>query len=505
MRVLSPNVGSSLPPDRMNASEPIRQQSLRAPDAVAYVSGRGAATTYATLERTIDAAARRLLALGLGAGQTAALATGDLFRYLVAALALARIGVAHAPITLPGHLTDVALIDAGAQDNRATRSLAFAAFWPDDPRAPASDAPLRMHAGGAATFMICPSSGTTGTPRFVPLSHNLALRRALGRATAIAIAGGAADADSAALRQACLIGPGSSYGFSSHLYALACGGTVLEPDHVERIAAWIVASRVNRLILSPAALEIILRALPTEPMPNVLEQIEIGGATLRPHVYAAARERLCANIVVNYGLTECGRVAGATAETAQRTPGSAGYAYAGVTIEIVDDADRPVPPGAEGAIRIRSDRNASGYVGDPERSAATFRNGWVYPGDRGALDPDGLLRIAGRTDDVINRGGVKVSPAEVEGVLMTLAALSEVAVFGVPGDDGVPVVCAAVVPAARFDADAFHARCRERLGLKAPALIMHMRELLRNANGKVLRSELVRIAIASDRARKTVH
>jgi acyl-CoA synthetase (AMP-forming)/AMP-acid ligase II len=100
---------------------------------------------------------------------------------------------------------------------------------------------------------------------------------------------------------------------------------------------------------------------------------------------------------------------------------------------------------------------------------------------------------------------VKVNPSEVENVMTTLAPLAEVAVFGVPGDDGIAVVCAAVVPAARFDADAFHARCRERLGLKAPALIMHMRELPRNANGKVLRSELVRIALASDGKRKAMH
>ena len=420
-------------------------------------------------------------------------------------LALARIGVAHAPIALPGHLTDVALIDAGAQDNGARRSLAFAAFWPDDPHALASDAPLAHARGRRGDLHDLPVLGHDRHAQVRSAEPRPRAAPRMGRANATAIAGRAVDTDVAALRQACLIGPGSSYGFSSHLHALAGGGTVLETDHVERIAAWIVASRVNRLILSPAALEVILRALPAEPVPNMLETIEVGGATLRPHVYAAARERLCANIVVNYGLTECGRVAGATAETAQRTPGSAGYAYAGVTIEIVDADDRPVPPGAEGAIRIRSDRNASGYVGDAERSAATFRNGWVYPGDRGALEPDGLLRIVGRSDDVINRGGVKVSPAEVEGVLMTLATLAEVAVFGVPDDDGVPVVCAAVVPAARFDADAFHARCRERLGPKAPALIMHMRELPRNANGKVLRSELVRIALASDRARKTVH
>ena len=123
-----------------------------------------------------------------------------------------------------------------------------------------------------------------------------------------------------------------------------------------------------------------------------------------------------------------------------------------------------------------------------------FRNGWVYPGDRAVVGADGLLVIAGRTDDVINQGGVKVNPQALEDAIMALGSLREVAVFGVANDAGETSVCAAIVPTVPLDANAFHARVREGLGPRAPVFIMHMESLPRNANGKVLRTELARIA-----------
>jgi acyl-coenzyme A synthetase/AMP-(fatty) acid ligase len=115
------------------------------------------------------------------------------------------------------------------------------------------------------------------------------------------------------------------------------------------------------------------------------------------------------------------------------------------------------------------------------------------------------LRIIGRNDDAINRDGIKVHPQAVEDVLMTLANLREVAVFGATDSAGLVVVCAAVVPNGPLDAAAFHARCRERLDARAPSFIMQMRELPRNTMGKVLRGELARIALDASRSRPPAH
>ena len=100
-------------------------------------------------------------------------------------------------------------------------------------------------------------------------------------------------------------------------------------------------------------------------------------------------------------------------------------------------------------------------------------------------------------------GGIKMNPQAVERALLALADLREAAVFGVHDDHGRTVVCAAVVPNGTLDADEFHARCREQLGSRAPVFVMHLRELPRNAMGKVQRNELARMALEADRRRAT--
>jgi acyl-CoA synthetase (AMP-forming)/AMP-acid ligase II len=242
-------------------------------------------------------------------------------------------------------------------------------------------------------------------------------------------------------------------------------------------------------------------ALPASRVPNFLKTVEAGGGTLVPSVRQMVSERMCANVFINYGSTECGRVAGAPATAMSGKAGAVGYPYPGVEIQLVDDDGEPLPAGYEGIVRIRSERNASGYLDDAQASLITFRDGWVYPGDRGVLEPDGLLRIVGRVDDVINLGGTKVNPEAIEEAMMALGGAREVAVFSASADGGVPVVCAAIVAKRPLHADRYHALCRERLGTQAPALIMHLRALPRNANGKVLRHELARMAVEANRTR----
>lgn len=480
----------------MNVSDPLRRHAERTPHADAFVRVDGIAITYALLERTINSVAQRLRFMGLAPGQVAVLATQDLYKYTVVALALARIGVAHAPASLPTHLADVSIVDGAAPAEVGGRTLALDEVLSAGVPLPDDVEPVASHADGAAVLMHCPTSGTTGERKFVPISHELSLRRVMHRVPARATADGGGTA---ALRQACLIGPGSSYGFSSILLVLHGGGAVIEPcTDAGRFAQWLVASRVNSIIAAPFVLKKIIDALPALQPPATLASIEVGGGALPAPLHALISRHLCPDIVIGYGLTECGRVAEASAATTMGKPGAVGFARPGVEVEIVDDDDRPIAAGHEGILRIRSDRNASGYLDNPEASAAVFRGGWVYPGDRGQLDADGMLRIVGRTDDVINRGGDRISPQPIEDALMALGGLREVAVFGVPGA-GFTSVCAAIVPTVPVDANVFHARCREQLGAHAPEYIMHMRALPRNANGKVLRGELVRIAIEANR------
>ena len=476
----------------MNVSDRVRRNALRSPDAIAYASGRGDTATYGELGRTVDALAWRLADFGLRPGATAVIAVADLYRYLALALALARIGVAHGPTSLPAAWAEVAFVDAGGVAPEGVRAVALDGLWPG--RIKASHPPMPMHRDAHSVLKICPSSGTTGESKFVPITHELAMLRMDPRLAHDHASGDRRNMANA--RQACFIKPATSYGFMSCLLVLHAGGTVVEPNlEGDEIPQWLVHSRVNRLILSPIVLAKLVDVLSPLRAANALDDVEVGGGALSPRLFALAQHRLTPRVSVNYGSTECGRVAGAAADVVGRSPSAAGYAYPGVELRVVDEEDRPLPVGTEGILAIRSPHNAGRYLGSPELSEQVFRNGWVYPGDRAVLGADGLLVIAGRVDDVINDGGVKVNPQVLEEAMMALGDVREVAVFGVVNPTGEARVCAAIVPAVALNANAYLARCREHLGARAPAMIMHMESLPRNANGKVLRTELARIAL----------
>ena len=484
----------------MNVSLLLRRQARSTPDAIAWSGAQGATVTYAAFERTVDALARRLAALGIGEGTIAAVAVRDPYRHLAVALALGRVGAVHAHAGLPGALTDIALVDGDPPGNGCARVASVADAWPGDADVDARAAPFAAHAGGAALCMLCPTSGSTGVPKFVPVSHDLALRRIAARAHEVA--GAIGGRGPGALRQACYIGMGSSYAFTSALLVLSSGGTVLEPDlNVDTMAGWLRTSGVNRIIASPIVLQKLAAVLPEPRVAGALETVEAGGGALPARLRALVARRLAPDIVVTYGLTECGRVAGAAVAALPDLPGAVGRPYPGVTVEIVDTEHRSVPAGTEGLIRVRGDRCATEYYGDPAATAAVFRDGWVYPGDRGVQERDGVLRVVGRADDVINRGGAKIDPRAIEAALLALGGIREVAVFGAADGAGMTSVCAAVVSDAPLDVSAFHARCRAALGARAPAFVMRIAELPLTPNGKVDRPALARMAVAASRAR----
>lgn len=469
----------------MNVTEPIRRHAAAIPEAPAFVRDSGEVVSYARLERVIDAVARRALALGLVPGQCAVLATANLYQQVVVALALARIGVAHGPAHLPERFAALAILGAGARYSGSARRIAVDDLWIGGGDA----APVAMHAGGAAPYMYCPTSGSTGVPKFVPISHEISLRRARTRlSTAAAIGDGRGMA---ATRLASLVGSGTSYGFNSALLVLHGGGAFVQhPSGTRAVRDWLAQSTVNYLIASPITLHKTLQAL-RGTIRNTLETIEVGGGPLSRSVYDEACARLCPNITMSYGFTECGRVAAAPMREVQDRNGGVGHACAGVEIRVVDAAGTMLPPGSEGLLSVRSASSAHGYLDSPEEEAKVFRDGWVHPGDRAILEADGYLRILGRDDESINLGGVKVQPQAIEEALLALGGVREVAVFGVARPTAPLALCAAVVPSAPVDPQAYHRRCLEHLGTRTPMVIMQLPELPRNEMGKVQRAELV--------------
>ena len=157
------------------------------------------------------------------------------------------------------------------------------------------------------------------------------------------------------------------------------------------------------------------------------------------------------------------------------------------------NSGKPLPTGQVGEIVMRGPQVMKGYLKDEEETRRTIRNGWLYTGDLGKMDDDGLLYIVDRKKDMINRGGENVYPVEVEEVLYQIPGLFEAAVVGIPHEvlGEVPKAYVVVKEGETLTEADVISYCSSNLAkYKVPVEIEFLDELPRNASGKVLKHTL---------------
>ncbi|MBM0258484.1 long-chain fatty acid--CoA ligase [Micromonospora sp. 4G55] len=221
-----------------------------------------------------------------------------------------------------------------------------------------------------------------------------------------------------------------------------------------------------------------------------------GGAAIPGEVIRSFEERFPGVVILEgYGLSETASTTTFNISAEQRKVLSIGKPIWGVQTRIVDDADRPLPPGPEhvGEIVVRGHNVMKGYYKNSEATAEAFRGGWFHTGDLAYADADGYLFIVDRKKDMIIRGGYNVYPREVEEVLYAHPAVVEAAVLGRPdaklGEEVVAVL--SVTPDAEVTPDDLVAYCRERLAAyKYPRQVRIVAELPKGPTGKLLKREL---------------
>jgi acyl-CoA synthetase (AMP-forming)/AMP-acid ligase II len=180
--------------------------------------------------------------------------------------------------------------------------------------------------------------------------------------------------------------------------------------------------------------------------------------------------------------------------------GSAGYPRTGCTVRVVDEAGNDLPAGEIGEIITQSDCVMEGYWKNPEANAKSLRDGWLWTGDLGSLDADGLLSIKDRSKDMIISGGSNIYPREIEEVLLTHAGVLECAVVSRPHADWGEEVIAFVVPrpGARIEAAELDRLCLDNIArFKRPKGYRIVASLPKNNYGKILKTELRELLIAS--------
>jgi oxalate---CoA ligase len=221
-----------------------------------------------------------------------------------------------------------------------------------------------------------------------------------------------------------------------------------------------------------------------------LRMIRSSSSSLPPQVMAALEETFGCPVIESYGMTEAAhQMASNPLPPAVRKPGSVGLA-AGPEVAIMDEAGELLPKGSLGEIVIRGKNVTRGYENNPDANAEAFVNGWFRTGDQGVIDPEGYLAITGRIKEIINRGGEKISPREVDEVLMDHPAVAQVVTFAMPhaslGED----VAAAVVLREGEEASEQDLRgfVRERVAdFKVPRRIVFLDEIPKGATGKLQR------------------
>jgi acyl-CoA synthetase (AMP-forming)/AMP-acid ligase II len=189
-----------------------------------------------------------------------------------------------------------------------------------------------------------------------------------------------------------------------------------------------------------------------------------------------------------YGMTEAAhQMASNPLPPAQRLPGSVGRGT-DVQISIMDAEGKHLRPGERGEVVIKGPNVVRGYENNPEANASSFIDGWFRTGDQGVLDDNGYLTLTGRLKEMINRGGEKISPREIDEVLLAHPKVAEAVAFGVPHTAWGEEVAAAVTLNGEATEAELLAYCKERLAdFKRPKQIHITTAIPRTATGKIQR------------------
>ena len=517
----SASSGSNPATPDMNWVSVLEHHAARTPEH-SIVVGPDGPVSYAEMLGLSSRVAGGLAARGVGLGDVVGLLSYNSAELLATIFAANTLGAVAMPINwrlapaeiryllehsgASAFVCDGELLDAGAEaaDGLALERIVVpvtgvaahtdrtdAAGWTDFAELAAATPATRVEAGGDAVHRLMYTSGTTGRPKGVMLTHaNLAWKN-----TAHVAELGMTRHD---VGLACgpLYHVGALDLVTTTLMSVGATTVVHRTFDAARVVDEIERSRVTVVWMAPA----MLRAVLDEP--GICERdlsslrLIIAGGEKLPIPFIDRLERTFPNawLADAYGLTET--VSGDTFldRASTRTKlGSVGRPCLYLDLEIWDDEGRPVPPGERGEVVLRGPKVFAGYWRDPDATAAAFAGGWFHTGDIGVKDDDGYVYIVDRLKDMIISGGENIAGSEVERVLDEHPAVLEVAVVGRAHErwGEVPVAHVVARPGTTPSADELIEHCRGQLAkFKVPAAVEFLDALPRNPSGKVLKREL---------------
>ena len=328
------------------------------------------------------------------------------------------------------------------------------------------------------------TSGTTSRPKGVPLTHAnlLASLNNIGDTYSL-------SPDDVAMVVMPLFHVHGLIGVA--LSTLSTGGSIVVPPRFSASRFWHEQSATGATWYSavPTIHQILLMRADEDNAPSEsFRFIRSCSAALAPSVFNDLEARFGAPVLEAYGMTEAShQMASNPLPPGDRSPGTVGTGT-GVEIAIMDDFGGLVTSGQTGEVVIKGPNVTNGYHNNPTANEDAFTNGWFRTGDQGLLDTGGVLTLTGRIKELINRGGEKISPLEVDAVLLQHPCVAEAVCFGVSDVKYGEAVQAAVVLSNSVSEDDIRSFCGGHLAdFKVPDRVYLVESLPRTATGKIQR------------------
>ena len=488
----------------LDVASGVRANADRLPDKTAIRQG-DRSLTYAELGARMNRLAQGVAAAGVTPGGTIALLSANRLEYFDVVAGASSMGAAVA--TINPKQTD-SEINAILDD--CDPKLVFADPASAEKVQASTKAPVRIfgdayenwlkqgsdHAPAPLpieweTFAIPYTSGTTGQPKGVCLSHR---SRVLSFFVFASIYGCFGPRDRFLVTTPLFHGGGFAFPMAS----LFLGGEVeLMPAYAPDILLDRMASGENTgSFVVPTQLHGLFD-LPDKHQARLaghgFRSIICNAAPLPEETKHKALERFGDGVLhETYGSTEAGVVTNLYPEEMRQKQNCAGRPIAGQHVRLLGDDGMPVAPGEIGELFSNGPTLFNGYLNKPEETAGSFRDGWFSAGDLARADEEGFIHIMDRKKDMILSGGVNIYPRDIEEVLYTLPGIAEAAVVGVPDRRWGEAVCAFIRPIGTPpEESAILAACRAGLAPhKVPKALCFVEEIPRNAAGKVLKRTL---------------
>ncbi|KAJ9619587.1 Peroxisomal-coenzyme A synthetase [Taxawa tesnikishii (nom. ined.)] len=334
--------------------------------------------------------------------------------------------------------------------------------------------------------LVLHTSGTTGRPKAVPLSHKNLTRTMKNIQKTYELT----PKDRTMLVMPLFHVHGLLAGF---LALLLSGGSVIVPLKFSASEFWgaFIEHKANWYTAVPTIHQILLKSPQPNPIPEI-RFIRSCSSPLSPKVFHELEKTFNAPVLEAYAMTEAAHqmTSNPLPHNGKRQPGSVGIGQ-GVEVRILDQDGKEVPQGKEAEICVRGENVTKGYLNNPAANKSSFtKDGFFRTGDQGKKDRDGYIIITGRIKELINKGGEKISPIELDNVLMQNPKVSEAVSFAIPDEMYGQEVAIAVVlkEGQKLDANELRSWMTERVAkFKLPKKIYFTDIMPKTATGKIQR------------------